>query len=223
MKAILNYLQSYKAPCLHCGSLQCASPPLCVPCFKALERFEGLPLRVYTEGPFPVYSFYEWIPGESDILSKFFLKLKGPRSAGYWTSLAPSFVSRRLSLPIKDMPIRIVMAPSSSGLRDHAYHWAEALAVLLEADLVPCLKKTRLESQRGSSLKKRQRLRLELVEKYSGLLSEPTETLWVFVDDILTSGSTAHAAYEALGSPPHFEAWVLGRRSLSCGASTYLL
>ncbi len=215
--------RSFAFPCLHCGSLQCSTAQLCADCFATLGKFQSEELHFYNEAPYPIYALYEWNPGESDVLSTLFLSMKGSRSERKWKNMAPYFSRKRWSDEVCDLPIRFVPAPSSSGSPDHAYFWGKALAEQFQGELVSCLIKTGKRHQRGASRRQRQRLRIEVDEKYSGLLNESTEVLWVFVDDILTTGSTAHAAYEALGSPPHFEVWVLGRRSLSCGASRYLL
>lgn len=223
MNLYKQFLRSFLLPCLHCGSLQCSGVRLCRHCFVTLKRFQKEQLYSYIEAPYPIYAQYEWNPEESDILSTFFLSLKGSRSETSWQELAPLFVQRRLSRETVNLPMRIVPAPSSTGQMDHAFFWGQALAKQLQAELVSCLVKTQKNHQRGASRRQRQRLRIDVDEKYSDLLKDPTEVLWIFTDDILTTGSTAHAAYEALGCPPHFEVWVLGRRSLACGASRYLL
>ena len=223
MSQIIDLFSSLLFPCLHCGSLQCQKPPLCTQCSQQLVRYEGAPLHQYDEGLFQAYSQYEWSPGQSDIFSSMVLSLKGKYSRRYWARLAAEFVQKRLSLEMQNRPIKIVPAPSSSGKKDHAFWWGETLARELKADFVPCLQKATKRSQRGQSRQQRSKLRISVDEKYSDQIDSSSEALWVFVDDILTTGATAHAAYEALGSPPHFEVWVLGYRSLSCGVSRDLL
>lgn len=223
MNFLTQLFRSFVFPCLHCGSLQSTTLQFCTNCFATLSRFQSERLHCYNEAPYPIYAQYEWNPGESDLLSTLFLSMKGSRSEARWQTIAPLFANKRMSEEIASLPVRIVPAPSSVSGPDHAFYWGRALAAHLQAEFAPCLVKAQKRHQRGANKRQRQRLRIEVDEKYSGLSKESTEVLWVFVDDILTTGSTAHAAYEALGSPPHFEVWVLGRRSLSCGASRYLL
>ena len=225
MQFISKYIRPFLLPCLYCGSLRAEEAGLCQSCFAALKVFEGEPLHEIHEAPYPIYSFYDWRPGESDILSRLFLSMKGAGGKRFWQAFAPAFLARRMAFPLTDdRPVRVVPAPSSLGRRDHAFLWGQALAEELQTELCPCLKKSELKHQRGASRDQRRRLRLELNENYSDLpRREWSRYRWIFADDILTTGATAFAAYEALGSPPHFEVWVLGRRSLSCGASTDLL
>jgi predicted amidophosphoribosyltransferase len=44
---------------------------------------------------------------------------------------------------------------------------------------------------------------------------------FAFVDDVITSGSTAMAAYLALGDPDYFEAWTLVCRPKLAGKSRF--
>lgn len=198
---------------------------LCKRCLRQLEFYEHEDgLFHYNEAPYSIYSLYEWNPGQSDLLSSTFLALKQGQRREAWNHYAAGFVRKRMALNMSpSTKIRFVPAPSSSGQQDHALVYAEELARHFGGEVIPCLKKLKKKTQRGGNRRQRQRLRLGLDEKYSEVSKDSTDTLWVFVDDILTTGSTAHAAYEVLGTPTHFEVWVLGRRSLSCGASRYLL
>ncbi|QDK39506.1 ComF family protein [Bdellovibrio sp. NC01] len=225
MKMMWQLLQAYFFPCLYCGSLQGTKALLCERCARQLEYYEHEQgLFHYNEAPYPIFALYEWNPGQSDLLSSTVLALKQGQRREAWNHYAQKFSQKRMALNMTpSKKIRFVPAPSSSGHKDHAFAHAEALAKHFSGEVVPCLKKLKKKSQRGGNRQQRQRLRLGLDEKYSEVSKDSTDTLWVFVDDILTTGSTAHAAYEVLGSPTHFEVWVLGRRSLSCGASRYLL
>ncbi len=64
---------------------------------------------------------------------------------------------------------------------------------------------------------------LELIENSTSHVDFDAKSFWIFADDIITTGATARAAHKALGTPKHFEVWVLAQRALSCGASRDLL
>lgn len=178
---------------------------------------------VVPDSPFLVKAYYEWKPGESDLLSRMFLALKDRRSSGAWTYHAEQFARQRIG-ELGQRPIWIVPAPSRlETQKDHAYLWGEALAYLMGAEFKPCLARASDSHQRGGDRAERALIEMRLREKYTGTLASSSEALLVFVDDIYTTGATARAAYRALGSPPHFEVWVLAHRSLSCGASGDLL
>jgi predicted amidophosphoribosyltransferase len=225
MRNLIRYIKIHTTPCLHCGSFANTELKLCSFCRENLKSLENKAMPSFEVSPYPIVSFYKWSPGESDILSKLLVSLKGPRGGNAWTSLAERFVTQRMGREISAFPIQIVPAPPSDCSKiDHAYLWARGLAAALGAEVLPCLVKSKSARQRGSARKQRQRIKIDLNEKYSSL-NEGTskQKLWIFADDVLTTGSTANAAYEALGCPENFEVWVLGHRSLSCEASKSLL
>jgi predicted amidophosphoribosyltransferase len=107
----------------------------------------------------------------------------------------------------------IVCPPSKTGRPDHAYRMAKLLAEKLDLEFVPEALKL-VERQRSGISQKdldrvgREQIRYEAPEKNS--LSDNI----VFVDDILTTGSTARAAYIALGKPSRFRVFVWAYRPL---------
>jgi predicted amidophosphoribosyltransferase len=223
MKQIISYFHRLKAPCLHCGFLWRTDSYLCLTCNNTIEVYQSYDLHRNTEGPYPIYSLYKWVPGKSDILSNLILSLKGDKACLQWRHFASKFSLRRVVQLERSLPIYIVPAPSSTRKKDHAYLWGKALGEVISAQVIPCLRKIKPRSQRGANKATRQKILIELDENYSQIMEDMKDCRIVFVDDILTTGSTAHAAYEALGCPVNFEVWVLGYRSLSCGVSESLL
>jgi len=210
-------------PCLHCGSFLKTEGLLCNPCRDLVSSYLSSTLEGSQFLTFQIYAAFRWRPGASDLLSRQLVHLKGARAFRDWNYWAERFVQRRQCLSSLNRPIRIVPAPSSTGNKDHAFFWAQALSQQVGGELFPCLKKAQSHKQRWSSLSDRLGLQFDLDENNSELPIDWSEVLWVFADDIVTTGSTALAAYKALGSPPHFEVWTLAKRTLSCGASTDLL
>ncbi|WP_413576339.1 hypothetical protein ACLVWU_18325 [Bdellovibrio sp. HCB290] len=175
-------------------------------------------LEARTLGIFDAYMLFRWNPGTSDLLSAQLAGLKGYRKNPDWKHWAQNFISKRIQMGLPTRKIIIIPAPSSGHRAgDHAQQWAQALADAVGAELCLCLTKKAKTHQRGATRDRRVLVELELDENSSMVSEFWSEALWVFADDIVTTGSTALAAYEALGRPPHFEAWALAHRTLACG------
>lgn len=224
MSAYRDLIHRYVRCCLHCGSLFPNSGLLCEHCEKSIEPFleyEDLAL------PF-VKTLYLWRPAQSDILSNLMLHLKGSLQARAWQYYAQKFLRIHLfSESRRFEKIIVVPAPARGKARDHAFHWGQALSQGLGAHFLPCLRKSPSGDegthQKSKGRSERDLIRFEVNEISTIPPISNLKTLWIFADDIYTTGSTARAAYEALGTPVNFEVWALSKRSLSCGASKVLL
>lgn len=212
MFQIMKSLRDHLSCCLNCGSFRTEQGLLCRPCIDALDVYAALP-RQRNNGT-QLWSLYEWEPGQSDLLSRLILGLKGKYNGKAWEFYAKKMAQKRWLHDVGlSRPIRIVPAPArSEAYKDHAAYWAKYLANEMSAELIPCLKRTSLKHQREMDRGARGLVTLELNEKYTGLLEGYSQYLWIFADDVLTTGSTAQAAFEALGKPPHFEIWTLATR-----------
>lgn len=225
MISFMHLLASYCSCCLNCGSFFVRSGLLCKPCDKTLQRLRCAPAQ--ETKPYATRALFEWNPGQSDLLSHLVLSLKGPGHKKVWSFYASKFAQAFSETLPTGKKIYVIPAPANKpNRRDHAYLWAEALASSLGATLLPGLEK----AGPGGSGKQRRKDRGEraLIElkanvNYTEGVPFSEAPLIIFADDILTTGATARAAHVALGSPPHFEVWVLAKRSLSCGASRDLL
>lgn len=193
---------------------------MCQGCLSKLKSKERQ--KTFFAEDMKVTCLFEWTPSESDLLSYWLLSLKGGGRQDIWKHWAYRLVAERLNETPRHCVV-VPAPPSKLGEKDHAFEWAFALSQALGADFAPCLKKIDSRSQRRASLEGRLEVEFETIENSSGLDRVSSGTLWIFADDILTTGSTARAARKALGNPPHFETWVLAQRKLSCGASNHLL
>lgn len=199
--------------CLNCGSLWVRRSSLCEYCEKNIREASFAGLQVSYEKGLRTYSLFEWNPGESLALSLMLTGLKGAGHREAWGYWAETFLNeRRGHLP--KMRYVFIPAPSVGSSRQHARLFASALSERTGGRLWDVLRKTKSTHQRGLSRRQRRRLRIECDVNFA---YAENEEIIILVDDILTSGATAHSCYLALGSPRHFEVWVLGKRGLSCG------
>lgn len=98
------------------------------------------------------------------------------------------------------------------GEPDHAALFAEGLAQALGGNMKDLQRID--QPQEGSQKQKDVEARREI--QFLPPQNALTDSV-IFVDDIITSGATAQAAYEALGRPKHYQVWTLASRPKLAG------
>jgi predicted amidophosphoribosyltransferase len=218
---ILRFFQL--GTCIICGRYNISDKGLCPICDQRIFRSQGGSLQEKILESFPVYSLYEWIPGLSDDLSHWILSLKRAPMRK-WNHLAEEFMAKRLREPgpqsLKTSSgalskILLLPCPNGDPSRRHALNWAQALAKVGQFPIQESLSvpKARIGSERFSqkqrSREERRFIRFHLNEN----ITDPRKgDSYIFVDDIVTTGSTALAAWKALGRPQNFQVWCVAIR-----------
>lgn len=221
MNSFRNFLSFGLNVCPGCGSFQPGESLLCLPCEKkVLSKAQAFSETV---SGFPVRFLFRWNPGESDVLSRLILSLKGPHQQTAWRWWAQVFFDIHASR-INQENYCLVSGPlrPSQSRADHSGLWANGLADCFGLENEGALfRKEREESARKLDLFERQRRR-RLVKITETSLGQ--DRFWVMTDDILTTGSTARAIYEGLASPLKYEVWCLAYRTRSsCDGSAPVL
>lgn len=164
---------------------------------------------------FSVFSLWHWFPENDKDVRDLIYRLK----AG---GVTPAF--RRLAFLLsqkvhqreafKKGPLIFVPAPPiRQGVKDHAFQLALCLSEIWGAEMSLCLERESSQSQRraGRLERKATRIRFRPNDPTWESVRQRKKTV-VFVDDVVTTGSTAQAAFLALGSPSTFNVWTLAYR-----------
>lgn len=203
--------------CIGCGSLVVHARGLCLRCeYHILERFLSSQIKASTlESGLRFRFLFHWIPGASDLISKYVYLLKSPLSEPLWDG-----ISRYLAVPDNSKEIIFVPIPSRKK-RKHSYYFAQALAAHNGGKVIPALYFLRedLTEQKRKSRIERGKIQFVLNEEFTvPLRLAPTIVL---VDDVITTGASYEAAYNVLKNhgvcPENIELWAaFYRETVKC-------
>ena len=114
-----------------------------------------------------------------------------------------------MGLKTRKKPVFIPAPPKATLTEDHATKMAQSLSAIWGGSPYwNGLYRKSTDSQKRLNQKERKGIQL------SRYLPPPPRTSdYIFVDDVVTTGSTALAAYERLGRPPSFSVWTIAHHT----------
>jgi len=189
-----------------CAVCQTYFPPtdwLCSFCWKVLER-EYLHSRyIYrVEKKLSHFRLLDWHPDNYQTVKSFVYSLKQGGPDFLFKRLALEMFSRLVHFNLwnkQTIPIFVPAPFRKVNQKDHAGQLAHALSYYFGGNVCDLLKRSEnYDSQKNKT--RRQRVKIELQK----ILSIPSDRTIVFVDDVLTTGSTARAAFQTLNCPKKF-------------------
>ena len=169
-----------------------------------------------------VLSLYSWTQYLHRLNQRVAYSLKGNGPMEIYSDAAIAMCHLRASLA--PAPVNPIFIPSPRSLRlseeDHAEIFCKVLADVLGASQLHALKRTSQSIHRRKTRVERERAaknRFELKDQMTVEILHEHKGAVVFVDDLITTGSTARAAWQVLCCPPQFEVWtLLNKPSGSC-------
>lgn len=169
----------------------------------------------------PILALYNWRDREHSVFQKFAHDLKGGGALPFFDRLAqeitevrsrlyPNILGQNILFPTSRSfagPIQFVPAPGRSRfVRDHAEELAFRLARIWGGDYCArALRRTSSAEQKHANLAMRSAVKR--IDR--GVVGIDINRPVVFVDDVLTTGSTAEVAFRSLGRPEKFEIWTV--------------
>lgn len=225
----LPKLRSLLRQCVHCGwVVPVEGSGFCQACLNLLGEYlsPGLRSQISPFGGVQFVSLFDWPPGSSShVVGSLIRASKNGRMSremdfyARWlvrrmTLLVPSFTNELNGLVVP-------CPPAKEGKFDHACAFAYALSRSLNCSWEQALTRdSEGTPQKRKSRRDRRQVRLQLKLGRPGTYRARTV---YFIDDVITTGATAGAAWEGLGYPGSFLVLCLAYRQVSCGDSDLLL
>ncbi len=207
LKKIKDVSFRWLSCCLYCSQFNSQDKVLCEYCWNVISPYVGENQWIIHKIKF--LSLINWQAQKSDIVSTLALNLKENNNRNQWRFLAWQLLKMNSQLKITKNTVIIPAPAKVNQAEDHAFLLALAICEITYLPMKNILTRTNSTAeQKTKSQSERKKMTLYSLEKNSKLIDV------VFVDDIVTTGSTAIAAYEALGKPQCYQVLSLIRRTL---------
>lgn len=195
--------------CPVCFSVRVPVHWLCPACWKELKSFSLSPKDMArVQNGQTHWRLWDWT-GENDFFIRAVLQsLKKNTPDFVFEKISQEFLHRIISVrSLHPESVLVPAPPQRGGGRDHAFMLASSLSRLTGFPLkTPLLREAHQGgSQKQKSLRERRAIKCRV--KAPVLIKH-----CLFVDDVLTTGATAFAAYEALNRPASFTILTLAFR-----------
>ena len=228
----------------HCAVCHATSPPiqwLCSSCFKKLRSFYIPPQHMERlESSLKHVRLIDWTQKNDQFIRKLIVSLKGPQGSVFFNVLAKEFYTRIQSCFSKQKSFFLIPCPphlpssfltrffktqnsdqssvqnSAQEKKDHSYYWGKALSHYTHSPVKFLLKRgENQQSQKGKQISERRKISFIFdSSKLDSSTCFSQDTVFVFTDDVVTSGATAQAVYLALKQPRSFSIWSIFWREL---------
>lgn len=192
--------------CAFCNSICWQQGLLCQPCEEELKTSMSLRERDCFGIDFYCLDFWE----TGVCIQSVFLRAQKSIFVGeeMYLRILEAYLSSEFIRSFKGS-VFVPSPPKKTWMKyDHAFRIALALAKICEGRVQSCLQRT--EGGQKEQKKKTEEERWEI--EYSCLEAIELEGKYVFVDDLITTGASLHAAHRALGFPKNYRGFSLYHR-----------
>ncbi len=206
--------------CCHCGRMVFGKNHLCNQCcnnvFSTTLKID--PNRLSPSSNSSHFFVLHLGTYSNPIMSSWIKALKQGDNKHDFKKIALAWLRVRQAnthLPIPKNP-KIIPSPSrhSSHRKDHAFCLASALSSITGWELCHNTLSFHQMSQLSQKSQRRgERLKREFILRNENQIN-PKNNSYIFIDDVVTTGGTAQAAFKALKFPKQFEVWCVAIQPL---------
>lgn len=195
---VTNYLFNFSSCCLSCHQLNIKNRILCDFCWNVIAPYCGQHQQIIEHIRF--HSYINWQAEKSDLISKLALSLKENQNHRQWYFLAYNILKHNPQINITNRTCFVPAPARKQKFKDHAFLLCQTLSEISHRPMQQLLiRDEQKDEQKTRSLSERKKIKHLLIENITN------KNDVIFVDDVVTTGSTALAAYQALEKPENYQ------------------